>query len=579
MAKVAETVRASVVEIYTNANRGSVTGWIYRVDGNGRAWILTNAQVVGGSETVTLRLPWNNSIHTGLVSGEDADRDLAVLTICCSLNWRALPSAPSYATRAGSEIVTLGFPGYRTGMEMSVTTGVVSSIAFHDASRSWLIQTQADVSLYPGYSGGPLLNAQGEVIGVIIRTVNDNIGLAISMRTVEAELDNIEVTPTATATPTPWPFTFSATSFPPIRPTAVWGSWGSWPGAATPFPSTGITGLLTHDPRDDRIGCSTNWNDETVISNDSVDAAAFLRFETPNVRQWSIGFLYHDVEGDSHSATIVWADGPNNVFARHWVRREGKLVQDPPSERIGANVLRIGRGYANELSFRTSSSGSFLRLNDEAVIEVPASQLIRRNGRSSVCVGFHSEEDDRYSIRYWDLRTRFASEGVSGSVSHSDPDSGEIACPVSISDDAYFSSDARDSWAVFDFVTPHVEKWSLAFVHHDNARKHSRTTVARDDYSYYSVSHLSYNNGKWNEIHSENIQGSMFKWGSREKNRLEFETTRYGTSLFLNGEKVVDAPVSPAIRQQGGVRLCAGINEDEAAPYTINYSDLWVWAE
>ena len=166
------------------------------------AWILTNSQVVVGARTVTVRFPGNNSIHTGSVLGEDDGRDLAVLTVCCNLNWKALPTASSYAVRAGSEIVTLGFPGYRWGMEISVTTGLISSIGFNDASRSWLIQTQTDVSLYPGNSGGPLLNAQGQVIGIVSARVDplggDNISFAISMRTVELELDNLEVAPTAT---------------------------------------------------------------------------------------------------------------------------------------------------------------------------------------------------------------------------------------------------------------------------------------------------------------------------------------------------------------------------------------------
>ena len=196
-----ELARDSVVEIRTILASG--TGWIYRVDGNGKAWILTNEHVIRGARTVTVRLSGSGGTRTGTVVGQDGIRDLAVLTICCNRNWEALPTVSATALRAGSDVVALGFPSLRVGTELSVTTGVVSSYGFHDESRSWIIQT--DAALNPGNSGGPLLNGQGQVIGVVSARVDpargENIGFAISMRTVELELDYLERGRTVLASP------------------------------------------------------------------------------------------------------------------------------------------------------------------------------------------------------------------------------------------------------------------------------------------------------------------------------------------------------------------------------------------
>ena len=554
-----ELARDSIVEISTS--RGTGTGWIYRVDGDGKAWILTSEHVVRGDQTVAVRLSGNGGIRSGSLVGVDDIRDVAVLTICCRSSWRALPTASATTVRIGSGVVALGFPDDRVGLDLSVTTGVVSSFGFHDESRAWLIQT--DAALNPGSSGGPLLNAQGQVIGVVSARVDpaqgENIGFAIAMRTVEEELDYLEVRETVMASPMPSP-----TRVPTMAPTVS--------------PSTGTSGELVSDPDDGKIDCSRNIYSATVISDDTIDSAAFVRFDVPDVKQWSIGFLYHN--DDSESATYIWARGPDDIFVRHFARSDGEFIHNHPSERIRSSVINQ---EINELAFRTSSDGSFLRLNDETVIEVPASQLIRRNGSSKLCVGFRSAEDETYSIDYTDLRTRFARNGVSGNLTHNGLDDGKIECPTDYSDHAHFSRDAADSWVVLDFVVPEVAYWSIGFVYHDDAGKQSRTAISRSGYfanGYFeTVGHSNYDNGETNRGPNGIIPRSLINAGLGEKNRLEFETTQHGSTLFLNGEKVLDVPSERLTRQRGSVRLCTGLYEGEMEPYTIRFSNLWAWAE
>ena len=565
VARITELATASVVEIVNNDAAG--TGWIYRVDRNGKAWILTNEHVVRGARTVSVRQTGGFGVRVGTVVGLDDIRDLAVVTICCNSSWQALRTDTTTTLRPGSAVVALGFPDERVGTDLSGTAGVVSSYGFHDESRSWIIQT--DAVLNPGNSGGPLLNAEGQVIGLVSARVDpalgENIGFAISMRTVEQELDFLEAGETVMVDPTPSP-----TRTPTSVPTAV--------------PSAGVSGELMHDPTTGNIGCHGGVHDATAISDDTVDSAGFLRFKVPDVRRWSIGFLYHDIEDDFDSATFVWSEGPYDTFARHWARRNGIVVHDPPEERIGRQVLKVGNGQSNELAFRTSADGSFLRLNDETVIEVPASQLIRRSGWSSLCIGFHSEEDEPYSIPYSDLRTRFVHAGVSGSLTHSGSNvDWWVECTKVVSAPSYLASSATDSWIVFDFVVPNGTEWRIDFIYHDNyelSDNESGFTVSTigGHGSEFGVNHYRYDN-LWNRYQGmvrESFADPPMNDG--RKNRVEFQTSRHGTSIFINGVKVSEVKGSELVRREGSLRLCAQ-HSDEKPPYTIRLSDLWAWAD
>lgn len=243
----------------------------------------------------------------------------------------------------------------------------------------------------------------------------------------------------------------------------------------------------------------------------------------------------------------------------------------------------------NELSFRTSSDGSFLRLNDETVIEVPVTQLIRRSGRSELCIGFRTAEDEHYSIAYTDLRTRFVTRGASRTFtqSGSEQDAWE-ECFLSTQVPSYIASDATDSWMVLDFIVSHATNWAISIIYHDNfdwdardgeyAVAHVAGIVSEDE--QYRVRHY-----RWDDItfsylvlRSESAPAPPLNIGRGAKNRLEFETSRYGTSIFLNGKKISEVPVRDLNRQEGTVKLCA-LTPDEGEPQVIRIADLWAWAD
>ena len=137
--------------------RGQGSGFIVSPDG----YILTNAHVVDGAETVNIRLTDRREYRAKVV-GVDKQTDVAVLKIDAS----ALPYVrlgKSAEANVGEWVVAIGSP---YGFENSVTAGIVSakSRSLPDANYTQFIQT--DVAVNPGNSGGPLFNLAGEVIGI-----------------------------------------------------------------------------------------------------------------------------------------------------------------------------------------------------------------------------------------------------------------------------------------------------------------------------------------------------------------------------------------------------------------------------
>lgn len=275
------------------------------------------------------------------------------------------------------------------------------------------------------------------------------------------------------------------------------------------------------------------------------------------------------------SAAMLMVRGPNELLARNAVVSNGELALDPFNKWISPSVLRSGQ---NELAFRTTSNGTFLRLNDETVIEVPGSQLIRRSGLSQLCVGFTAEEEEPYSIQYSDLRTRFTRAGLSGRLSRDDRDTQSISCPRSPSDPAHLANSSTDSWVVLDFAMPSVEYWSFGLVYHGTGGRQSRMILAWNG-SRYRVEHVYYDMGEFKDSVTKWLPANLLGTGVEEKNRFEFETTWRGSYLYLNGERVMHAPGAKVTRRPGGIGLCIGLYAGESEPYTIAFSDLWAWSD
>jgi len=154
--------------------------------------IVTNYHVVRGANAIQVSFS-NNEHFKARVVGVDPSTDSAVLQV--QVKSRALKSLPlgnSESARVGDQVIAIGNP---FGLDRSVTSGIVSAVqrrieAPNQLSISHVIQT--DAALNHGNSGGPLLNAQGQVIGVNAQIEtggqsqgNVGIGFAIPINTVK----------------------------------------------------------------------------------------------------------------------------------------------------------------------------------------------------------------------------------------------------------------------------------------------------------------------------------------------------------------------------------------------------------
>jgi putative serine protease PepD len=186
----------SVQSIYQLANKGVVevtagqgqgSGFVYDGDGH----IVTNDHVVDGATSVSVRF-WNGKTFDAQVVGTDASTDLAVLKVDApASNLFPLSLGDSSKLAVGDSVVAIGSP---FGLEGTVTSGIVSALHREMTSPNHFAidnSIQTDAAINHGNSGGPLLNAQGKVVGITSQIEsnsggNEGVGFAIPSNTVSS---------------------------------------------------------------------------------------------------------------------------------------------------------------------------------------------------------------------------------------------------------------------------------------------------------------------------------------------------------------------------------------------------------
>lgn len=139
-------------------SRGIGSGFIIEAQG----YVLTNAHVVEDADEVMVRLAGNKSEYKARVVGSDRQTDVALLKV----DAKGLPVVTlgdSGKLKAGAWVAAIGSP---FGLANTITAGIVSATERSLADETFVPFIQTDVAVNPGNSGGPLLNANGEVVGI-----------------------------------------------------------------------------------------------------------------------------------------------------------------------------------------------------------------------------------------------------------------------------------------------------------------------------------------------------------------------------------------------------------------------------
>jgi S1-C subfamily serine protease len=160
---------------------GTGSGFLVSPEG----FIVTNSHVVNKSREIEVNLPDGSSYQAEAI-GEDPSTDIAVIRIYGN-NFTHSGFGDSKKLKVGQLVIAIGNP---FGFQFTVTTGVVSALGrsmYSYAGRliDGIIQT--DAALNPGNSGGPLINANAEVIGINTAIISSAQGLCFAVGSSVAE--------------------------------------------------------------------------------------------------------------------------------------------------------------------------------------------------------------------------------------------------------------------------------------------------------------------------------------------------------------------------------------------------------
>jgi putative serine protease PepD len=182
---------SSPFTIPTPRVQGLGSGWVFDDAGH----VVTNEHVVSGADEVTVVFQDGTEVPARVV-GTDPSTDVAVLELQREHGSSPLPLGSTSSLQLGDTVIAIGSP---LGLQGTVTAGIVSGLGRDiQAPNNFTIDgaVQTDAALNHGNSGGPLLDANGRVVGMNAQIASDTgansgIGYAIPVETVEQIADEL----------------------------------------------------------------------------------------------------------------------------------------------------------------------------------------------------------------------------------------------------------------------------------------------------------------------------------------------------------------------------------------------------
>jgi putative serine protease PepD len=176
------TSTAIQMDFFFNAfpTQGSGSGSMIDIKGH----ILTNHHVVANAQKLEVTLADGSKWPAKLI-GSDPDNDLAVIKIDAPKEkLKVIPMGDSKNLRIGQKVLAIGNP---FGLQRTLTTGIISSLGrtIHSEVGTLIEDViQTDAAINPGNSGGPLLNSDGEIVGInsaIISPSGGSVGIGFAI--------------------------------------------------------------------------------------------------------------------------------------------------------------------------------------------------------------------------------------------------------------------------------------------------------------------------------------------------------------------------------------------------------------
>lgn len=190
------------VVVVDNYSRGRLTGYgsgfVYKKDGR-HGYILTNNHVVEGADEVKVRLISGEEVDADVL-GTDEYTDIAVLAIDPDKVTEVAELGDSTKSKIGDTIFTVGTPvsqDYAGTVTKGIISGESREVTLDNDGQEYMMEAiQIDASINPGNSGGPLVNINGQVIGVnsvkLVESSVEGMGFAIPIEVATAQLDKLE---------------------------------------------------------------------------------------------------------------------------------------------------------------------------------------------------------------------------------------------------------------------------------------------------------------------------------------------------------------------------------------------------
>jgi len=177
---IIEDIIKGVVTIRTDIGQG--TGFIISSEG----YVVTNAHVIEGAKAAGI-ITYEGELHQVELIGKNEYMDIALLKI--SGDYDMLELADSDDVQIGEKVIAIGNP---LGLQFSVSEGIVSGV-HRPGLNEMEVYIQTDAALNPGNSGGPLINKEGEAIGINNFKIGgtEGMGFALESNSIEETVNEI----------------------------------------------------------------------------------------------------------------------------------------------------------------------------------------------------------------------------------------------------------------------------------------------------------------------------------------------------------------------------------------------------